>query len=56
MIKQSDYHLQETQINFLSPKTLALMYGEGGTHFVRDVLGIKAKAPAVLLKELLKNK
>ena len=39
---------------FLSPKTLALMYGEGGTHFVRDVLGIKAKAPAVHLKELLK--
>ena len=30
------------------------MYGEGGTHFVRDVFGIKAKAPAVHLKELLK--
>ena len=32
---------------FLSPKTLALMYGEGGTHFVRDVLGIKVKPPEI---------
>ena len=26
---------------FLSPKTLVLMYGKGGTQFVRDVLGIR---------------
>ena len=30
---------------FLSPTTLALRYGKGGTQFVRDVLGIKPKRP-----------
>ena len=30
---------------FLSPTTLALKYGKGGTQFVRDVLGIKLKRP-----------
>ena len=30
---------------FLSPTTLALRYGKGGTQFVRDVLGIKSKRP-----------
>ena len=30
---------------FLSPRTLALRYGKGGTQFVRDVLGIKPKRP-----------
>ena len=29
---------------FLSPRSLALRYGKGGVAFVRDVLGIKAKA------------
>ena len=38
---------------FLSPKTLASKYGEGGTHFVRDDLGIKATLPAIQLKEEL---
>ena len=40
---------------FLSPGTLKLMYGEGGTQFVRDVLGIKVDTiiiPPVLSKEL----
>ena len=32
---------------FLSPKTLALRYGKGGTQFVRDVLGIKPKQPEI---------
>ena len=32
---------------FLSPKTLALRYGKGGTQFVRDVLGIKLKQPEI---------
>ena len=42
---------------FLSPDTLASMYGKGGTHFVRDVLDIKAKPIEILpiqRKELLK--
>ena len=30
---------------FLSPRSLALKYGKGGTQFVRDVLGIKPKRP-----------
>ena len=41
---------------FLSPKTLALRYGKGGTQFVRDDLGIKPKQPEIQLeqrKELL---
>ena len=42
---------------FLSPNTLQLMYGKGGTQFVRDVLGIKVDdiiIPPVLSKELHK--
>ena len=42
---------------FLSPGTLSLMYGKGGTQFVRDVLGIKVDPiiiPPVLSKELHK--
>ena len=42
---------------FLSPKTLALMYGKGGTHFIRDVLDIKFKPleiPPIQRKELNK--
>ena len=37
---------------FLSPRTLAIRYGKGGTHFVRDVLGIKVKLPPIQRKEL----
>ena len=33
---------------FLSPDTLSLMYGKGGTQFVRDVLGIKVKDPIII--------
>ena len=32
---------------FLSPRSLASMYGEGGVSFVGDVLGIKAKPPEI---------
>ena len=32
---------------FLSLRSLASMYGEGGVSFVRDVLGIKAKPPEI---------
>ena len=39
---------------FLAPRTIATKYGKGGTHFVRDVLGIEAKPAAVHLSELLK--
>ena len=43
---------------FLSPNSLTALYnklhGKGGTHFVRDVLGIKKKTGAVRLGELLK--
>ena len=42
---------------FLSPNTLQIMYGKGGTQFVRDVLGIKVDdiiIPPVLDKELHK--
>ena len=39
---------------FLLPTTITSMYGKGGVSFVRDVLGIKAKNPAVHLSELLK--
>ena len=41
---------------FLSPDTLALRYGKGGTQFVRDVLGIKEKTiviPPLQRKDLL---
>ena len=38
---------------FLSPNTLAQNYGKGGTHLVRDVLGIERKPFAVRLGELL---
>ena len=34
----------------LSPNTIAKKYGEGGTHFVRDVLGIEARPAAVHLR------
>ena len=37
---------------FLSPTTLALRYGKGGMHFVRNVLGIKIKLPPI--KNLIK--
>ena len=40
---------------FLAPGTLQLMYGKGGTQFVRDVLGIKVDEiiiPPVIRKEL----
>ena len=43
---------------FLSPTTLALRYGKGGTQFVRDVLGIKIKPiviPPLQRKEHLKT-
>ena len=33
-------HIRNTS-QFLTPKTIALKYGKGGTQFVRDVLGIK---------------
>ena len=42
---------------FLSPTTIMQNYGDGGTHFVRDGLGIKPKQPKIppeQRKELLK--
>ena len=42
---------------FLSPGTLNIMYGKGGTHFVRDVIGVKDDdiiIPPIHRKELRK--
>ena len=39
-------HIRNTS-QFLTPKTLALRYGKGGTQFIRDVLGIKPKQPEI---------
>ena len=56
--KGKTYRLTYTKNSnkFLSPDTLALRYGKGGTQFVRDVLGIKEKPiviPPLQRKDLL---
>ena len=39
--------LEKNPNKFLSPSTLKIMYGKGGTQFIRDVLGIKPKQPEI---------
>ena len=56
-VKHTYLHLKKDPNKFLSPRSLAIKYGKGGTQFVRDVLGIKVKPiviPPLQRKELLK--